>query len=165
VLIILILVLTGGGDDGDGGETEQASGEAREVSVEELEEVAAGIDQPVYWAGEQEDKRYELTETADGNIFIRYLDPDVEVGSTEVASLTVGTYPLENAYGATQKAGREKGALKGETPDGGLVVTNQNSASSVYIAYPGTDVQIEVFDPNPQVAFETATSGDIEPIQ
>ena len=141
------------------------TGEAQEVSVDELQDLAASLDHPVYWVGEQEGKQYELTETPEGNIFIRYLDPDVEIGSRDEAALTIGTYPVPDAYAAVQKTAKEKGALTGKTPDGGIVVSNQASANSVYIAYPGTDVQIEVYDPNPQVAFETATSGDVEPIE
>ena len=163
MLIILILVLSGGDDDG--GEEPAATGEPTEATVEELQDLAADVDHPVYWAGEQEGKRYELTVSEEGNIFIRYLDPDVEVGSREVASLTIGTYPVQNAYAALQKTGKQEGALKGETPDGGLVVSNEASANSVYVAYPGSDFQIEVYDPNPQVAFETATSGQVEPIE
>ena len=160
--IIAFLVL--GGDDDDGSDSDGTRG-PEAVSLEELQELPGSVDHPVYWAGERDDTQYELTVDADGNIFIRYLEPDVEVGSREVASLTVGTYPAQNAYGVLQKSAKQKGALRGETPDGGLVVSNQASANSVYVAYPGSDLQIEVYDPNPQVAFETATSGDVEPIE
>ncbi len=165
VVIILVLLLSGGDDDGDGGGSDTTAGEAREVSAQELEDLASSLDHPVYWIGEQDGKRLELTETPEGNVFVRYLDSDVEVGSREVAALTIGTYPVPDAFAAVQKTAKQKGALTGETPDGGIVVSNQASANSVYIAYPGTDVQIEVYDPNPQVAFETATSGDVEPVE
>jgi hypothetical protein len=166
VLIILLLVLTGGGDDGSESESSDTpTREPREVSAQELEDVAASVDHPVYWVGEQEGKKLELTESPEGNIFVRYLDPDVEIGSREVGALTIGTYPVPDAFGVVQETAKQKGALRGETPDGGIVVSNQSAPNSVYLAYPGTDVQIEVYDPNPQVAFETATSGDVEPVQ
>lgn len=164
IIIILVLVLAGGDDEG-GSDEPAASGEAEAASVEDLQELADSVEHPVYWAGEQEGKQYELTVSEEGNIFVRYLDADVEIGSRDVASLTIGTYPVPDAFGALQKNAKQPGALRGKTPDGGLVVSNEASANSVYIAYPGTDIQIEVYDPNPKLAFETATSGEIEPIE
>lgn len=163
VLIILILVVSGGDDDG--GSEPDRSGEAQEASVEDLQALADSSDIPVFWAGEREGQTYELTATEDGNVYIRYLGPDVEIGARDVAALTIGTYPVQDAYGALQRIAREKGSLRGKTPDGGLVVSNESNPTSVYVAYPGTDYQIEVFDPDPKVAFETATSGALERIE
>jgi hypothetical protein len=162
VLIILVLVL-GGGDD-DGGSGSDVGTEPKEASVDDLREVADSAANPIYWIGEQDGKTYELTVSEEGNVFIRYLDPDVEVGSRDVASLTVGTYPVKDAYGALRKIARRPGSVVDETPDGGLVVAGKDNPSSVYIAYPGADYQIEVYDPDPAVALETATSGAVEPV-
>ncbi len=163
VVIIGILVL-GGGDD-DGGSESDGSRGPEEVSVEELQELADSVDHPVYWAGERPDTTYELTVNPDGNIFLRYLGPDVEIGSRETPAFTVGTYSVPDAYGALQGVSKQPGAVKARTPDGGLVLTNEGNPQSVYIAYPGTDYQIEVYDPDAATALEAASSGQIEPIE
>lgn len=161
--IVAAFLLLSGDDDGDSGP--DATGGAESISVDGLRDLAGSVDHPVYWAGQRPRNEYELTITEDGNIFVRYLDPDTPVGSTEVASLTIGTYPVSNAYGALQEVASQPDAKTSETPDGGFVVTNSKNPESVYIAYPDTDEQIEVYDPNPKTAFSLATSGAIVPIR
>ncbi len=137
---------------------------AEAASLQTLRSVASSTDHPVYWAGPRPGKRYELTVTDQGNIFIRYLDASTPVGSRQVASLTIGTYPVKNAYGATKSVATHAGARTGSTPDGGFVVTNSANPNSVYIAYPNTDQQIEVYDPDAKTAFALATSGAVVPV-
>ena len=161
-MIIAVLVL-GGGDDG--GSQPAASGEPEQASVADLQDLADSVGHPVYWVGEKEGKRYELTVSDEGNVFIRYLDPGTEIGSRDVASTTIGTYPVPNAYAAVRKIADQPGAISSRTPDGGLVAAAGPKATSVYIAYPGSDIQIEVYDPDPAVALEIATSGAVEPIE
>jgi hypothetical protein len=76
----------------------------------------------------------------------------------------VGTYPIKGAFEALEKQSQEAGAVVEETPDGGLVVTNESAPTSVYIAFEDEDYQIEVFDPDPETALDLATSGQIEPV-
>ena len=59
---------------------------------------------------------------------------------------------------------RRPGETTGHTPDGGLVVGVAESHNA-YIAYPGTDLQIEVYDPKAGRAFELATAGAISRIK
>ena len=84
--------------------------------------------------------------------------------TSSVASLTIGTYPVADAYEATKNVADQQGSKTGKTPDGGFVVTNSNNPNSVYIAYPGADHQIEVYDPDPKTAFSLAESGAVVPI-
>jgi hypothetical protein len=160
-VVVLFLLLN---NDDDGSSEPASTGGAEAVSVQGLRDIAQSVDHPVYWAGARPGKEYELTITDQGNIFVRYLDQDTPVGSREVASLTIGTYPVADAYAATKAVGEESGAKTGETPDGAFVVTNSNNPQSVYIAYPGSDHQIEVYDPNPKTAFSLAESGAVVPI-
>jgi hypothetical protein len=159
VAVVAFLVL---GNDDNGSSEPEPTGGPEGISQQGLTDLAESVDHSVYWAGPRPNTRYELTIADDGNIFIRYLAPDTPVGSEEVASLTVGTYP---AAGANLQAAAERpGARTGETPDGALVVTNSDSPTSVYVGYPDTDHQVEVYDPDPQTAFSLATSGAIVPI-
>ena len=159
VAVVAFLVLR----SDDNGSSEPASTHGPEgISQQGLVDLANSVDHQVWWAGPRAGSRYELTIADNGNIFIRYLAPDTPVGSQEVASLTVGTYPAAGAN--LQKAAERPGARTGQTPDGALVVTNSSNPTSVYIGYPDDDHQVEVYDPDPKTAFDLATSGAIVPI-
>jgi hypothetical protein len=158
VAVVAFLVLRG--DDGDSNPEPTNGPEG--ITQQGLQDLADSVDHQVWWAGPRPGTRYELTIADDGNIFVRYLSPDTPVGSQDVASLTVGTYPAAGAN--LQKAAERPGARTGQTPDGALVVTNSSNPTSVYIGYPDDDHQVEVFDPDPKVAFDLATSGAIVPI-
>ncbi len=159
VAVVAFLVLR----SDDNGSSEPASTHGPEgISEQGLVDLANSVDHPVYWAGPRSGSRYELTIADNGNIFIRYLAPDTPVGSRQVASLTIGTYPAAGAN--LEKAAQRPGAKTGKTPDGSLVVTNSSNPTSVYIAAPDADHQVEVYDPDPKQAFSLATSGAIVPI-
>jgi hypothetical protein len=159
VAVVAFLVLR----NDDNGSSEPASTNGPEgISQQGLVDLAGSVDHPVYWAGPRPNNEYELTIADNGNIFIRYLAPDTPVGSREVASLTIGTYPAAGAN--LETAAAKPGAKTGKAPDGALVVTNSSNPTSVYLGYPDTDHQVEVFDPNPKEAFNLATSGAIVPI-
>ena len=71
------------------------------VSLKGLKTLAAlGI--PIYWAGKRAGVTYELTKTADNRVFIRYLPAGVPIGSSK-PYLTIGTYPLSNAFIVTRR--------------------------------------------------------------
>ena len=162
-VVIAAFLLLGNDDEGDGSGLESTDG-PQAASVQDLQDLAADADQPIYWAGEQAGKQYELTVTGDGNAYIRYLDPDVPIGSTDVTDLTISTYPVADAYTALQGLAEEKGAVNDTTPDGGYVYTNKGNPNSVYVAFPEQDYEVEVYDPSPKKALKTATSGAIVPI-
>jgi hypothetical protein len=160
-VVVLFLLLKS--DDNGSNEPSSTNG-PEATSVQGLQQLAASVDHPVYWAGERPGKSYELTISDQGNIFVRYLDPNTPVGSRSVTSLTIGTYPVQNAYEALQGIAKKPGSKTGKTPDGGFVVTNEGTPQSVYIAYPNSDHEIEVYDPDPKTAFSLATSGAVVPI-
>ena len=135
-----------------------------EASVERLLDVGRSAGHPVYWAGEQEGRELELTVEPDGKIFVRYLDEGVPVGSPD-RSLTIGTYPFRGAFEALEAIARQPGSVAGEAPGGGLVVGDNPRSTNVYLAFPGSDVEIEIFDPAAGGAFAIATSGGIRPIE
>lgn len=116
---------------------------------------------PVYWAGPQENRRYELTRTAGGRVYIRYLTPGADAGSASPRFLTVGTYPGSNAYGALQTVGRRDGAVRVKTQSGALVVLPTASSRSVYFAFPQQNFQVEVYDPQAGRARSLVLDGQI----
>ena len=90
--VVLWLVLRGGT------ETSSSQAPAAAASFRRLSQFASSVGHPVYWAGLQPRFTYELSHTKDGRVYIRYLPPGVKVGNRNPNYLTVGTYPLRNAF-------------------------------------------------------------------
>jgi hypothetical protein len=166
-VVIVVILLVSGGDDSknDNGASDQATNGAVSANVDKLRSVQSKLGHPVYWAGAKPSKKYELTVTDDGRVYIRYLDPDVPIGSRQVASLTVATYPgFDNAVDSLKAQASSTGARTDSAPRGGFVLVNSQSPSSVYVAYPNSHYEIEVYDPDPARALSLASSGAIVPI-
>jgi hypothetical protein len=167
-LVVLILIgwLLFGGDGGDDGSAEsggETTTEAATASVDELRQIAEENGSPVYWAGEQEDTELEVTEAED-RVYVRYLTGEAEAGDPRADFLTVGSYVFENAAAALRKQAQAPGGVLEAAPGGGVVYYNEDRPQSVYLAYPDTDVEVEVFDPDPARALELVTSGQIVPV-
>lgn len=144
----------------------QAAREPRVVTASELVAFAAGFEHPVYWLGERAGTEYELTETATGRVFVRYLEGDAGPGDERAEFVTVGTHPIENGVAALQKAAREgDGAELGKTDDGGVLLIDPSSPNNAHLAYEGAKFQIEVFSPVPGDALRLASGGDVQPIR
>ena len=135
----------------------------RAASPQSLRALAKAAGHPIYWAGPQAKVKYELTQVTDGRIYIRYLPKSAPI-RTKHPYLIVATYPVPNAYKAVRTAAKESGAVTFHTPRGGLAVYNQSAATNVYLAFPGSKYQVEVFDPNPSRARQLVRSGTIRPI-
>jgi hypothetical protein len=134
----------------------------RSATPAKLRALARASGHPIYWAGRRPGK-YELTQTTDGRIYIRYLPKGVPLGDKH-AFLIVATYPVKDAYKAVQTAAKESGAVTFRIPRGGLAVYNNGARTNVYFAYPGSKYQVEVFDPNPARVRQLVSSGAIRPI-
>jgi hypothetical protein len=133
------------------------------ASVASLRALARASGHPIYWAGPQANVKYELTQVTDGRIYIRYLPKGVPIRTKQLYPI-VATYPVPNAYKAVRTAAKESGAVTFHTKRGGLAVYNQSAPRNVYLAYPGSKYQIEVFDPNPSEARRLVRNGTVRPI-
>jgi hypothetical protein len=133
------------------------------ASLEELKALAGSSAAPIYWAGPRPDSTYELTKTADGRVFIRYLPPGVAVG-TDKGYLTIGTYPVAHAFAVSRELSQRSGSVKVRITDGGVAFYETKSPANVYFAYPGSSYQIEVYDPSPAEALRLVSSGRVAPI-
>jgi hypothetical protein len=154
-------------DKGNGGRNGSAQTTLGPIAASESEiaDLAKENDQEIFWAGDQPGTTdTELTQTADGNVYVRYLTGGAPIGTPKPSYLTVGTYPFPDAFHALEVIARRPGAVTKNVDDGGLAVTNRNSPTSVYLAYPGEEFQVEVYDPDPKNALDLVTSGDIQPV-
>jgi hypothetical protein len=163
VLVVAAVVLAISGGSGGGG-SEPATVAAHLVEGADLSSLEDELGHPIYWAGERPPARFELSEEADGSIYLRYLPPGVEAGDPEQLYLTVGTYPVTDAVGALQRTAAGSGSTLAHAAGGGVVLANPASQGSVYLAYPGSDIQIEVYDPAPGRALQLIRSGAIAPV-
>jgi hypothetical protein len=148
-----------------GGETPAPEGPVSSgASVAQLRALSDQTGHPVYWAGQLENHTYELTRPTDGNVYVRYLPPGVPVGDRQPDYTTVGTYPRRRALRGLRRVSRLPDAVSFAVADGGIAVYSRDRPSSVYLAFPGEDVQVEVYDPAPRKARRLARSGRVRPI-
>jgi len=135
------------------------------TSEDELRSLSDELGHPLYWAGPIPDRTYELTRTSDNRVFIRYLPKGVPVGIRQAAYTIVGTYPVENAYKVLQTLAKKPDESSFSAPSDGFAVYSTTQANNVYLAYPGSNLQIEVYDPSPQKARDLITSGQVAAVR
>jgi hypothetical protein len=119
---------------------------------------------PMFWAGRQDGTKFELTVSANGTFFVRYLPTKLEAGA-ESESLVVVTYPVSAGYDLLQGRSLEEGATGVESQSGALVVTLKDDAKRAYFGFPGQNFQVEVYDPDDGVAETLVSDGSIEPVK
>ena len=157
-----LLLIRDDDDEGASGRA-QAGGGPVAATPADLARLGSQTGFPVYWAGDLGQAMLEATRTSDDRVFVRYLDDDVELGDPRDEFLTIATYPLDGAFGLLEQAADREGAIVEDGPEGSLVVSNEDSPTSVYMGFPGEDYQVEIYDPNPDRALDLSTSGQIEP--
>jgi hypothetical protein len=133
------------------------------ASLAELKALPEEVGHPVYWVGPKAEGTYELTKTPGGRIFIRYLPKGDKVGSP-TPRLLVATFPVDDAFGVTERAAQAENAVRVPVGGGAVAFYSTSSPSNVYLAFPGSDYQIEVFDPDPKRAEALVRSGQVEPV-
>jgi hypothetical protein len=159
LLVGLVLWLAFGGRD-----STPKRAPASAASVEGLRTLAAAVHHPVYWAGVRKGFKLELTRTSDGKIYIRYLPSGTPIGDDRPSYLTVSTYPVKNAVAAVRAIAKREKTSTVTLTGGGIAVQDVKHPTSVYFAYPGSDYQIEVYDPSPARARRAVLEGEIKPV-
>jgi hypothetical protein len=157
VALVLWLVLRGGGGSAEPVPHAPASA----ASIQRLNAFASSVGHPVYWAGPQPSYRYELSQTKDGRVYIRYLPRGVKLGDPHPRYLTIGTYPQKNALATVRATAKKQGVQTMHVDGGGLAFQYKGRPTSFYVAYPGSAYQIEVFDPSPSRALQVVRSGQL----
>ena len=159
-LVAAVVVWLVNGDDAS-----STAGEPEAVTASELSEFADGDGTPVYWLGPRRDASYELTDTPSGPIYVRYLTDGAEAGDERAKFVTVATYPGGDGIAALHKAVREESAAKlAKTDDGAVLLVDPTSPDNAHLAYPGANVQIEVYSPVPGEALRLAARGAVRPV-
>ena len=139
------------------------AGEPEVVSASQLSEVADQAKNPIYWLGEREGTDLEVTETASGRFYVRYLEGGAEAGDKRPDFLTVGTYPSKNGVAEIRQAATQtQGAELARTDNGAVLLIDPSSSRSAHLAFPGPKTpQIEVYSPVPGQALRLASRGAV----
>lgn len=133
------------------------------ASPAELATLAGSLGHPVYWVGPKTGYTYEVTRTLSGTVVIRYLPAGVQIGASK-PYLSVGTYPFQGAFAATKSLAKQATSTKLEAPGGAVAAFDKGYPQSVHLAYPGSDYQIEVYDPSAARAHAIVSSGQLRAI-
>lgn len=111
-----------------------------------------------YWAGPQEGALYSLVSNSNGQVFVRYLPNGKGLEDTAASYRVIATYPQSDAYAVTQAAGNQANAISFVNADGAQVFYSKNYNANVYVAFPDSPFEIEIFDPGEGVALGLATT-------
>jgi hypothetical protein len=173
VVVVAVLVAIGvwllvhGGGSSGGNSTTGANGPSlgpEAATPQRIQSLAADEGHPIYWVGPKDGTTYELTRTSSGRIFVRYLPSGVPVGTKKAGYTIVGTYPVANATGVLKGLAKQPDEKTLSVPGGGIAVYSSSTPTNVYVAYPGSNLQIEVYDPSAQRAQQLVTSGQVAPV-
>ena len=143
-LAIWLLEGCGGGDSSD-----DSTVAAEIVDANALKDRSEAQESPIYWAGEQEGTELELSVPEEGRTYVRYLTEGAPAGDPQPDFLTIGTYAFAGPIPALEELADKPGGVQRSAPGGGVVYFNRKASGSVYLAYPGQEFEIEVFDPDP----------------
>ena len=130
------------------------------LSEKELRALVSANKIAAYWTGPVKDATYSINTTTPGQVFVRYILKGMDCGSTESNFRVIATYAEADAFNSTQQAGNQAEGVSLANPDGSVVYFNKNAPKNVYIAYPGIDYQIEIYDPDPKTAVTLATTSN-----
>jgi hypothetical protein len=161
VAVIVWLIVK---DDDNGKKSGQSAPPATAASVDQLRNLQGSVGHTVYWAGRRPGFTYELTQVGD-NVYIRYLPNGTSLGDPRPNFLTIGTYPTRKAFSVLQRQGRRRGNTTDKLDRGGIAVSSASRPQSVYFTYPGSNVQVEVYDPSASRARRLVLSGRVNPIR
>ena len=144
--------------------TAATSTEPAIVNVTALRRAANEEATPIYWAGRTEGSNLELSRPSADRTYVRYLPSGVQAGDSR-PFLTVGSYRFDNPTSALHARGGEAGGVLATAPGGGVVYFERADPKSVYLAYPDTEVEVEVFAPEFKEALQLVTDGRIVPVE
>jgi len=168
VLVVWLIASAGGDSDSSTAKpaaaTDASAGKTVSVVPESgLLGTLKGVGYPVYWAGPRAGVEYEVSRLDEGRTYVRYL-PEGEKAESDKPFLTVGSYEEQDALANLRKLATTPGAVLVSIPGGGSAYAETKEASSAYMAFPGVNVQVEVFDPDGGKALALIRSGAIVPV-
>jgi hypothetical protein len=164
VLVVWLLFFRGGGDSNTTSSPSATPIAPVAATPGRIRDLSVEVGRPIYWLGPRDKTVYELQRTSQDRIYVRYLPPSASIGTKQAAYALVGTYPVPKAYDVLKGLAKTDGETSFTAPKGGIAVYSNSRPTNVYLAYPGSDVQIEVYDPTPGNARTLVASGRVVPV-
>ena len=162
--LVWLLFIRDDSSDSGGTTGTQAQKSVHLVSADGLPAEVSDVGYPVYWLGPKSGVNYEVTVITDGRTYVRYLPAGVEAQSPS-PYLTVGSYSQANAFDVLKGLAKGPGQTLVKVPNGGLAEKGGSKTNGVYVAFPGVDTQIEVYDPKVNRALDLAKSGALSQVK
>ena len=166
----VIWLVVRGNDDSSSTSTTTSTNEATQpigplaATPAALQELSAKAKQPIYWVGPRPGQTYELTRTAGGRVYVRYLPAGAAIGNRRAEYTIVGTYPMQGALQVLKNLAKQPNEKSVPAPGGGIAVYSSSAPTNVYVAFPGQNVEIEVFDPSARKALRMVKTGRVAPV-
>jgi len=88
----------------------------------------------------------------------------VPVGAAGADFLSIGTYPQGNAFATITAAKKRAGEVITPIAGGGVAVAHPDRPQSVYFAYPGSKLLVEVYDPDAARALRLVVRHKVVPL-
>ena len=129
-----------------------------------LKTLSAKTKRPIYWVGPRPGHTYELTRTRGDRVYVRYLPHGAAIGNRRANYTIVGTYPTKDALHVLETLAKQPNEKSVQAPGGGIAVYSVSAPTNVYVAFPGQDVEIEVFDPSARKALRLVKTGRVAPV-
>jgi hypothetical protein len=163
-IALIVMLLTGCGGNSGTTSTEATTSSSSVTVVPEsgLLKAMKGAGYPIYWAGPRLGVEYEVSRRP-GHTYVRYL-PKGEEAESKKPFLTVGSYEDQKALAGIRESGQKPGAILVRIEGGGTAYAESADATNAYLAFPGVNTQIEVFDPQAGEALRLIRSGAIVPV-
>ena len=130
----------------------------------DLQTFAQRVGHPIYWAGPKPGYTYELSTTSNGSVFIRYLPAGVRVGDARAQLPDGGDVPVSRRLRGGRRGPRTPARPRSSSRAAGSASSTPRYPKSIHLAYPGSDYQIEVYDPSPSAGRKLVASGAISPV-
>lgn len=134
------------------------------VTPAELQAAATESGRALYWAGERPRARLELTRTADGTTYVRYLTGTARAGAPGAGYVVVATYAQPDAYARVTSAARREHYFTADLAGRGRAVIDPDRPQNIYLVHPGQPYQVEVYAPTGDAARKLVFGGAIQPI-
>ena len=128
------------------------------LTESELKSIISENNIQAYWTGPLKDATYSLNSSTAGQVFIRYIPKGQECDDVRPNFRVIATYEEVDAFATTESAGTTSDGVSLLNADGSIVYFNKNVPTNIYVAYPGIDYQIEIYDPDPKEAVSLATT-------
>lgn len=128
------------------------------LTESELKSIVKENDIQAYWTGPLKGATYTLNSSTAGQVFIRYVPEGEKCDDVRPNFRVIATYQETDAFSTTESAGTTADGVSLLNADGSIVYFNKNVPTNIYLAYPGIDYQIEIYDPDPKEAVSIATT-------